>query len=53
MIVDLIVNLLMKKGILGDIKQLDTIIDIPQASGSAVKITIKAENVQIKLYKEE
>lgn len=51
---DVMVNLILKKGILGEFRNLETEFEIPaeEPNKKPIKITVKAEHIQIKLDKE-
>jgi len=52
---DVMVNLILKKGILGEFRNLETEFEIPaeEPNKKPIKITVKAEHIQIKLDKGE
>ena len=53
-ITETIINTLIKRGLSGDIKNFKTTLDVPRVNltDPPIKITITAENVQIKVEKE-
>jgi len=48
---DMIVTMLVKQGVIGEFRNFETKIDIPKEGTEGIKISIKAENVQIKVDK--
>lgn len=48
---DMIVNMVLKKGVIGEFRNFETKVDIPQESGEPITITIKAEHLQVRLEK--
>lgn len=56
-ITDLIISGLLKKGIVYEAHNFDTVIDIPKTSGeditSVIKVHIKIDNMTLKLKKED
>ncbi len=47
---DVLVSYLLKGGILGEARNIETTIDVPDSN---IKITIKAEHVTVKVIKED
>jgi len=50
---DMIVSAILKRGILGDFKNFETEVEIPQENKESIRITIQAENLQIRVEKGE
>ena len=50
---DMIVTAVLKKGVLGDFKNFETEVEIPQEEKASIRITIRAENLQIRVEKEQ
>jgi len=48
-ITESIVNFALKKGLLGDINNFETEIELPNADNKLIKVTIKAEHIEIKV----
>lgn len=48
-VTDIIVNLMLKKGVLGDFRNFETKIDVPQESGKITTIIIKADHLQVRM----
>lgn len=49
-ITDILVNLLLKKGLIGEIRNFETTIDIPQENEkSPIKMVIKSDHLHIRL----
>jgi hypothetical protein len=48
---DMIVNMILKKGVMGEFRNFETKVDIPQESGEPITVTIKAEHLQVRLEK--
>ena len=46
---DMVVNMILKKGVLGEFRNFETQVDIPQESGKNIVVTINAENLQIRM----
>lgn len=46
---DMIISAILKRGVLGEFKNFETKADIPQESGNKIVITIKAENLQVRM----
>jgi hypothetical protein len=49
-ITDIIINVLLKKGLIGEVRNFETEIDIPQENGkSPIKMVIKSDHLRIRL----
>lgn len=49
-ITDVVANMLLKKGLIGEVRNFETTIDIPQGSEKApIKMVIKADHLQVRL----
>lgn len=47
-ITDILVNVLLKKGLIGEVRNFETTIDIPQENGkNTIKMVIKADHLHI------
>lgn len=49
---DMVINAILKRGVLGEFKNFETTAYIPQEAGNKIAIIIKAENLQIRVDKE-
>ena len=50
---DMIVSAILKRGILGEFKNFEPEVEIPQENKESIRITIQAENLQIRVEKGE
>lgn len=50
---DMIVSAILKRGTLGEFKNFKTEVEIPQENKELIRITIQAENLQIRVEKGE
>lgn len=49
-ITDILINVLLKKGLIGEVRNFETEIDIPQENGkSPIKMVIKSDHLHIRL----
>lgn len=44
---DMIVSAILKRGILGEFRNFETEVEIPQDNKPTIKVTVKAENLQV------
>lgn len=51
-ITDKILNFIIQRGLGGDIKNFKTTVEIPNQDAPPIKVTITADNIQIKVEKE-
>ncbi len=50
---DMIVSAILKRGILGEFRKFETEVEIPQDNKPSIKVTIKAENLQVRFDMEK
>lgn len=50
---DMIVSAILKRGILGEFRNFETEVEIPQDNKPSIKVTIKAENLQVRFDMEK
>jgi len=49
-ITDVLTNLILKKGLVGEVRNFETTIDIPQQDGKGpIKMVVKADHLQVRL----
>ena len=46
---DMIVSAILKRGILGEFRNFETEVEIPQDNKPTIKVTVKAENLQVRI----
>lgn len=50
---DMIVSAILKRGILGEFRNFETEVEIPQDNKPTIKVTVKAENLQVRIDMEK
>lgn len=50
---DMIVSAILKRGILGEFRNFETEVEIPQDNKPTIKVIVKAENLQVRIDMEK
>jgi hypothetical protein len=50
---DMIVSAILKRGILGEFRNFETEVEIPQDNKPTIKVMVKAENLQVRIDMEK
>lgn len=50
---DMIVSAILKRGILGEFRNFETEVEIPQDNKPTIKVVVKAENLQVRIDMEK